>query len=207
MKENYKEKSKAHFEKYAEGYDESYIGKFVAPMYGEILRRVKALNPGTLLDVGCGTGNILLPLSASGNINLYGLDISGNMIEVAGEKLGDKAELKVGDSESMPWEDGMFDAIICNASFHHYPHPKKVLLEMKRLLKKDGTLVIGDPTAPVIMRQLMNFCTKHKLFYEGDYRIYSKKEIETLLRECGFEPFNFTKISYKSFAINAKIKE
>jgi ubiquinone/menaquinone biosynthesis C-methylase UbiE len=187
--------------------NESYIGKFVAPMYGEILHRVEAVNPKTLLDVGCGTGNILMPLAVMSKISLYGLDLSEKMIEIASERLGYKAELKAGDSESMPWADGSFDAIICNASFHHYPHPKKVLLEMRRLLKKDGILVIGDPTAPAILRQMMNWCINLKIYNGGDFRIYSKKEIVRLLKECGFEPFDCTMISYKSFAINAKIKE
>jgi ubiquinone/menaquinone biosynthesis C-methylase UbiE len=206
-KEIYKEKSKANFDKHAENYDESHDGKFVAPMYGEILRRVEAASPKTLLDVGCGTGNILMPLAVMGKISLSGLDLSENMIEIASERLGYKAELKVGDSESMPWEDSSFDAIICNASFHHYPHPKKVLLEMKRLLKKDGTLIIGDPTAPAIIRQMMNLCINFKIYNDGDFKIYSKKEIERLLKECGFEPFDYTMISNMSFAINAKIKE
>jgi ubiquinone/menaquinone biosynthesis C-methylase UbiE len=69
-------------------------------------------------------------------IKLYGLGISEKMIEIAKKNLGNKAELRVGDSEYMPWEDDSFDVIVCNASFHHYPNPKKVLLEMKRVLKR-----------------------------------------------------------------------
>ena len=53
------------------------------------------------------------------------------MIEMAKKNLGNSAELKVGDSEYMPWKDNFFDVIVCNASFHHYPNPEKVLSEMK----------------------------------------------------------------------------
>ena len=199
----FKENSKINFNKKAEVYDKSYDGKFVAPMYDEIINRIISANPKKILDVGCGTGNVLKKLVSNENLSLYGLDISEKMIEIAKKNLENRAELKVGDSEYMPWGDDSFDVIVCNASFHHYPNPKKVLLEMKRVLKSNGTLIIGDPTAPVIYRQIINlYC---KISNCGDYRMYFKKEIEELLIECGFEPFNFKKINCKSFAINARI--
>lgn len=200
----FKENSKINYNKQAEFYDERGDGKFVAPMYSEIINRILIEKPKKLLDVGCGTGNVLMKLRTNEEVQLYGLDISEKMIETAKKRLGNKAELKVGDSENMEWEDNFFDVIVCNASFHHYPNPEKVLLEMKRMLKNTGTLIIGDPTAPIIFRPIINiFC---KLSNNGDYRIYSKREIEELLMRCGFEPINFKMINCKSFAINAKIK-
>ena len=198
----FKENSKINYNRQAEVYDESGDGKFVAPMYGEIVNRIMSANPKKLLDVGCGTGNVLMKLNANEDLSLYGLDISEKMIETAKKNLGNKAELKVGDSEYMPWEDNSFDVIVCNASFHHYPNPEKVLLEMKRVLKSNGILIIGDPTAPVIIRQLINLNCKRS--NKGDYRLYSKREIEELLIKCGFVPFEFKMINCKSFAINAK---
>ncbi|MGN0143713.1 MAG: class I SAM-dependent methyltransferase [Clostridium sp.] len=173
-------------------------------MYSEIMRRIMNENPKKILDVGCGTGNVLMRLVPNKDLSLYGLDISEKMIEIAKKNLGNKVELKVGDSEYMPWDDNYFDVIVCNASFHHYPNPEKVLSEMKRVLKDNGTLIIGDPTAPLIIRLILNiFC---KLSNKGDYKIYSQKEIEALLIKCGFEPFKFKMINCKSFAVNAKIR-
>lgn len=200
----FKENSKINFNKQAEIYDEKGDGKFVAPMYDEIVNRIMEANPKKILDVGCGTGNVLMKLTTKKDLSLYGIDISEKMIETAKKNLQDKAEFKVGDSEDMPWEDNSFDVVVCNASFHHYPNPEKVLLEMKRVLSDNGTLIIGDPTGPVIIRQVLNlFC---KISSNGDYKIYSKNEIQKMLVKCGFEPFNFKKINCKSFAVNAKIK-
>jgi ubiquinone/menaquinone biosynthesis C-methylase UbiE len=200
----FKENSKMNYNKQAEIYDERGDGKFVAPMYDEIVSRIMKAKPKKILDVGCGTGNVLRRLVANNDLSLYGLDISENMIQTARKNLGNKAELKIGDSEYIPWEEDSFDVVVCNASFHHYPNPEKVLLEMKRVLKRTGTLIIGDPTALVIFRQALNIF--FKISNNGDYKIYSKKEIEQLLIKCGFEPFNFKMINCKSFAINAKIK-
>ncbi len=201
----FKENSKNNYNSQATIYDEHGDGKFVAPMYDEITARILGENPKKILDVGCGTGNVLMRLQSNKDVSLYGLDISENMIKVAEKNLGKRAELKVGDSEYIPWEADFFDVIVCNASFHHYPNPEKVLLEMQRVLKNSGTLIIGEPTGPIVIRQMLNiFC---KISNNGDYRIYSKKDIEKLLIKCGFEPLDFKMINCKSFAVNAKIKE
>ena len=174
-------------------------------MYDEIISRVNNINLKSLLDVGCGTGNILLKLYRNKNIKLYGLDLSEKMIEIAKNKLNSKIELKVGDAEFIPWQDNSFEVIICNASFHHYPNPEKVLLEMKRVLKQSGKLIIGDPTAPLILRQALNLLCK--ISNNGDYKIYSEKEIKELLTKCGFKTFDFKRINYRSFAINAYVEK
>lgn len=60
---------------------------------------------------------------------------------------------------------------------------------MKRVLKSNGTLILGDPTERVIIRQLLNLSCKKS--NNGDYRIYSRSEIEKLLIKAGFRPYNF----------------
>jgi ubiquinone/menaquinone biosynthesis C-methylase UbiE len=201
----FKENSKNNFDKQAEDYDNGHDGKFVKVMYNQIIKRISSLNPKSLLDLGCGTGNILLKLCQNENIKLYGLDISSKMIDIAKNNLNDKVELKVGDSEFIPWQDNSFELVVCNASFHHYPHPEKVLKEIKRVLKPNGNLIIGDPTAPIILRQLLNlFC---KISKNGDYKIYSQEEFKKLLIKCEFLPFDIKKINCKSFAISACLKK
>lgn len=127
------------------------------------------------------------------------------MIEVVKYNLKKKAELKIGDAEFMPWKDNSFNIIICNASFYYYLNPEKLLLEMKRVLEEKGTLIIGAPTVPLILRVGINlFCKKSN---DGDYRICSEIEIKEPLIRCGFKPFNFKKINYKSFAINVYVEK
>ena len=58
----------------------------------------------------------------------------------------------------------------------YYPNLEKILLEMKRVLKENGKLIIGDPTAPLILRQALNLF--YKISNNGDYKIYSEKEIK-----------------------------
>lgn len=204
MKENTSIKltTKNHFDETAENYDKSYDGKFVKCMYGEILNRIITLNPRKVLDLGCGNGNVLKLLNENMDAKLYGLDLSDKMILQAKKKLGNNAHLSVGDAENLPYNDNEFDAVICNASFHHYTKPHAVLKEIKRILRKGGILVLGDPTAPFNWYlKILNHFLKYS--DSGDFKIYSRKEIIELLSSSGFYVEDFKKINYRTFALNA----
>ena len=197
----YKEKSRDSFDKIANNYEKSHDGRFVEPMYDEIISRILQANPKSILDVGCGPGSVLVNLKDR-NIKLYGIDISENMIKEARKNLGQQAELKVGDSEFIPWQDNSFDLVLCNASFHHYPNPIKSLKEMVRVLKPERCLIMGEPTAPSMMRGIINITIKYS--NNGDFRIYNKKEMEKLFREAGLKPYNYKRINHQSFIINGE---
>lgn len=180
---NITENSKKHFDESAEHYDVSFDGRFVKPMYKKLLEALENLPEGRLLDVGCGNGNVLAEITNK-RLTLAGIDLSPAMIRIAKERLGERAELRVGDAEMLPYEDGQFDVVICNASFHHYPHPDQVLREMNRVLKKNGLLFIGEGYLPQPFRALLNFSFRFST--SGDYRTYGKLELKNLLQRNGF---------------------
>nr|WP_321023266.1 methyltransferase domain-containing protein [Clostridium neonatale] len=204
MKNNIKKNSELHFNEIAKNYNNSHDGKFVKCMYDEIIDRVLKKQPKDILDLGCGNGNILSILSDCTDANLFGLDLSKNMIYEAQKKLNDKVQLDIGDSENLPYDDDKFDLVICNASFHHYTNPQKVLKEIKRVLTPSGTLTLGDPTAPFewYLKILNYFLPKTN---SGDYKIYSKNEIYSLLNASGFTPSNWKKINHSAFIIDATL--
>lgn len=204
-KEVYKENSKKTFDYQAEIYDQTYYGKHAGNLYNVIIQKIEKLDLNSLLDVGCGTGNILSILCKNEKINLLGIDLSEAMLMEARKKLNSNVELKVGDSEHLPWNDETFEGIICTDSFHHYPKPEKVLLEMARVLKINGKIIIGDPWAPNPLRQIINiFC---KFSKAGDYRIYSKKEIKELLLKCGFKKIVWEKVNRNSFVVTGEVNK
>ena len=133
--DNYKEESRESFNKQAESYDSSYYGKHGKKLHNSVFSKLNHISFNSLLDVGCGTGNLLLLISSKYEASFAGVDISPDMLEIARDKLGEKADLIVGDSENLPFDDESFDVVTCTDSFHHYPHPGNVLLEFKRVLK------------------------------------------------------------------------
>jgi ubiquinone/menaquinone biosynthesis C-methylase UbiE len=125
MRELFKDKSKLTFSNQANIYDSTYYGKHASKLYNSVIGKINDFKCTKVLDVGCGTGTILSLLSKNESISLSGVDLSEGMLNMAKQKLNDRVELKLGDSEQLPWDNSTFDAIICTDSFHHYPEPEK----------------------------------------------------------------------------------
>ena len=114
------------------------------------------------------------------------------MIRIAREKLGKGSDIRLGDSEELPWKDNSFDVVMCIDAFHHYPYPQKALREMHRVIRPEGHLIIADPWHPSPVRQFQNLLVQILLrSRRGDVRIYSESEIRRLLEECQFEPIEW----------------
>lgn len=179
-----KEKSLKYFNSTAENYDSSMDGRYVTPMYSGLVKEIKKNKTGTLLDVGCGTGNVLKLLEDS-NFDMTGIDYSENMINQAKSNLDEKVSLYISDAEKMQFEDKSFDIIVCNASFHHYPHPLETLKEMRRVAKDNAKLYIGEGYIYQPFRFLMDIYFKFS--DAGDYKSYGKRELKKLFLKSGFE--------------------
>jgi ubiquinone/menaquinone biosynthesis C-methylase UbiE len=161
------------------------LGKYTEPMHYSLIKELEGRSFKTLLDVGCGNGIFLSMVLNKFDVEVSGIDISPGMIEKSKELLDSRADLKVGDSEHLPWNDGSFDVVTCSASFHHYPNPELVLKEMRRVLRPDGILMIADPfTSNELLRFFANILIKFSK--SGDVKIYSQKEMQELLEKCGF---------------------
>lgn len=107
-----------------------------------MFRPSKGMN---ILDVGCGTGSHL-ELYQRYKCNLFGIDLSPSMLEVARERLGDSAQLDLGNATEMTYEDDTFNLVISMLSLHEMsPETRSAVLnEIKRVLKPDGRLLLID---------------------------------------------------------------
>lgn len=181
---NAKEKTRRHFNNTAADYVNSGNGQFVQHMYAPLIAELENIHSGRLLDIGCGNGDFFGLIKDKG-MELHGIDLAENMVKVAQGKYGDIAYILLSDAENIPFQDGMFDIIVCNASFHHYTNPQAVLTQMRRVMKDSGMLLIGDPWMPQPIRAVMNYFTKFS--DEGDYHYYGKREMETLMDKCGLK--------------------
>ena len=102
---------------------------------------------GRVLEVGVGTGQIALPLHASG-IDVIGFDLSRAMLDVLIRKAGGAAPfpLTVGDATSMPFRDAGVDAAYLRWVLHLVTDWRAVVAETVRVVRPTGTIAIhlGD---------------------------------------------------------------
>lgn len=198
-----KKLSKDAFNQQATTYDTDKNGKHARTLYSHIMNRLSGIPFENVLDVGCGTGEILNTIkNIYHTVSMYGIDISEEMLKKAKEKLLDNADLSLGDAEHLPYENGKFDLLMCTDSFHHYPNPQKAIEEFHRVLKTDGHILLADFWKPFPIRQLMNIFIPFS--NEGDVKVYSKKEIISFLSNSGFQNIEYQKVNNSSYLVIAK---
>lgn len=98
-----------------------------------------------VLDVGCGTG-VHLSIYRRFKCQLSGIDSSSAMLDIARERLGDEADLRLGSATEMPFDNDSFDLIICMLVLHEMDQEarQRTLAEMKRVLKPGGRILLID---------------------------------------------------------------
>jgi ubiquinone/menaquinone biosynthesis C-methylase UbiE len=180
-----KEAAKRKFDRWAGSYERDRRSRFNARPQQEALRALSLLPDDRFLDVGCGTGAAVR--QAAGTVaSAVGLDLSEEMIARAGELAAGmpSARFVVGDSERLPFSDTAFTAVLCTASFHHYPHPAQALAEMARVLTPNGRLAIADGTADLRVARVADWFLRR--FDRSHVRLYRSDELVALLRSAGF---------------------
>ena len=137
----------------------------------DIIWRKKAINelkkdkPKLILDVATGTGDFAFEaLKALKPEKIIGVDISRGMLDIAEQKiqkrnLSDKFEVKLGDSEKLPFEADEFDAVTVAYGVRNFEHLETGLADIQRVLKPGGKAVILEFSKPRVfpVKQLYNF--------------------------------------------------
>ncbi|MBX6377510.1 MAG: methyltransferase domain-containing protein, partial [Clostridia bacterium] len=105
----------------------------------------------TALDLGTAAGYTAFALAPHVR-RVVGIDITPAMIQVARRNALDRGlsnfEGIVANAEELPFSDASFDIVACRYTAHHFHHPQRVMLEVARVLRPGGRLVVVDNTAP-----------------------------------------------------------
>lgn len=128
------------------------------------LKQLVKEKPKVILDVATGTADVaIMAYELLKPDNIIGIDISDKMLEIGREKvlklgLQRQIQLQSGDSEAINFPDGSFDAVTVAFGVRNFEHLETGLSEIRRVLKKDGKLVILEFSKPKItgIAQLYN---------------------------------------------------
>ena len=179
----------AEYAKAARRYDDKWAF-YVEATTRETLRRLPLAAASRVLDVGCGTGELLRRVRAKvPDAVLSGLDPVPEMLEVARDKLSDREDLRVGYADHLPWNAGTFDVVVSCNMFHYISHPVAALREMARVLRPGGALVLTDWCDDYLACRVCNLYLR--LTKRAFYKTYRQAECLELLKVAGYEVQSF----------------
>lgn len=133
-----------------------------------------------ILDIGCGTGELLSGLSSYGDA--YGVDVSPRAVAFCKER--GIQQVRVGSVTNISYPDNNFDLVLALDIIEHVADDTKALAEIKRVLKPDGIAIFFVPA-------FMFLWGSTDVFSEH-YRRYTRPELRSKIVAGGFTPIRFT---------------
>jgi arsenite methyltransferase len=114
------------------------------PVLTERALEVCSLSPGSCIaDIGCGAGGTLEHLERTGVYRPVGLDYSETLLGEAVPRLV-SGRLVRGRAETLPFKNGLFDALFCECVLSILYDRITALREFARVLKEGGFLIVSD---------------------------------------------------------------
>lgn len=131
------------------------------------IRILETAKPRVILDVATGTGDFALQALRVQPDKIVGVDISEGMLEVGRKKISqrrltNKIEMRLADSENLPFPDNNFDAVTVGFGVRNFENLKKGLQEINRVMKPGALLVVLEFSRPskFPFKQIYNFYFK-----------------------------------------------
>lgn len=135
------------FDNWAPMYDCLFTTVFYQAVHQRLLEFVQLPVAATVLDLGCGTGKLLLRLARQNpTLQGTGLDFSAQMIHgaTAQNQWPEQLQFLVGEASELPFPDHHFAAVFVTFSLMHYPEPHRTMREIYRVLQIKGCLYWVD---------------------------------------------------------------
>jgi demethylmenaquinone methyltransferase/2-methoxy-6-polyprenyl-1,4-benzoquinol methylase len=186
-------------------------------------------NPeANVLDVACGTGDLSLELKKSAKAQIIGTDFCRPMLEIAFDKTV-KETVSIpfveADGMNLSFADETFDAVTIAWGLRNFSNWKDGLVELRRVLKTGGRLVILEFSTPIIpgFKQAFQFYFSHILPRIGgavsgsrssyEYlpdsvsRFPDQKNLAAMMSEIGFDGVEYKNLTGGVVAIHTGVRK
>lgn len=155
------------WENLAHKYNNLWVQKYsLGPTRREVLKIVLPLlkenNKLRILDIGCGTGQLVNEISKSyEDVNYFGIDVASNMIsEAKSNNIKNKnIKFKTCGIEKFKTKD-KFDIIICTHAFPYFPNKEEILKKMYKMCNKNANVIIVNSSTNSLKDLIINFFLK-----------------------------------------------
>ena len=106
------------------------------------------LRPGdAILEVAPGPGYFSVALARAGEFRVAAVDISRTFVGIVADRAraaGVRIDLRLGDAAALPFPEGAFDLVVCQAAFKNFSRPQAAINDMFRVLRPGGLAWIED---------------------------------------------------------------
>ena len=151
--------------------------------------------PQQVLDVGCGTGQLLQQLAQQyAQASLTGIDLAPNMLQMAAGRLGGRAVLVQGDAEQLPFSDGSFDLVVSSSTFQWLEQCDTCFSEVHRVLRGEGRFcfaLFGAGTLHELQwswQEALSRAGRSPVGdHDGTHRFHTQEEVCRSLEKQGFD--------------------
>ncbi|HLD39435.1 MAG TPA: class I SAM-dependent methyltransferase [archaeon] len=163
------------------------MSKFFVKFF-RVIRNKKVMkyvpNGTDVLDVGCGDDFYLLSSLRRKIKNGTGVDIA-----VKNTKIGNITIKKIRIGQRLPFRDASFNVVTMIAFVEHLDNPEKVLVDCRRVLRKDGIVIITTPMARAkpFWELLVKLGRTEEKTIEDHKQYFSQEKIEKLFKKTGFD--------------------
>lgn len=110
----------------------------------DAIRRYVPLMGSRVLDAGCGAGEYVQALAECG-ADVRGVEYLAHKVREWATRQGDDGRVSEGDLASLPFAEHTFDVVLLNEVLEHVPNESLVLIELRRVLKPGGVLLVFSP--------------------------------------------------------------
>ena len=145
-----------------------------------------------ILDYGCGPGTFSIKLSKMTKNEVHGIDISEGFIEQCNLL---KKELSISNfyphhtkNQNLPYDNNTFDIILLFDVIHHLENIDQNFSEIKRVLKKDGKIIVYEPNKLNPLIWLLHLVDPIE---RGLLKLGTKKKYYEILNKYQFIPIKF----------------
>ena len=158
--------------------------------------------PGTLLDVGCGSGGYAAAMQARG-WNVRGTELDPMAAQAARAKHG--IAVDVGELADIGYPDGAFDAITARHVLEHVQEPVGFLAECWRILRPGGRLVVVTPNVDSLGHR--HFAERWRGLEQPRHLfLYRSASLRALFGRIGVDPVEvFTSAQGSDYVLRAEL--
>ena len=194
-----------------------YLGPMFFQPYAEDMAARLTLEPNSsLLELACGTGIVTRVLRdrLPATTRLVATDLNEPMIQIAAAKFTpeDAIEWKQADATALPFDEGLFDAVVCQFGLMFFPDKAASAREARRVLKPGGVFLFSvwdsleeNPLGKIPHETIAGFFEKDPpAFYQVPFGYHDHSEIRHLLEDAGFRDIRIEVVSKTSAPTRAE---